>query len=380
MALGLFSRKQWTGGLYFGRAAWHPAPLELATKTPAAGTVPKDPAELARLLEDAGMAVTSPVSPSLAAQLRDVATVAGGAKGRSQIRAAVLNLLPTQPESALPAALIRDAADDVLAGLLAACEAISPRRMIAVVDTHDYKMTKLLREAIKRNKGLAGITVTRVLNTYPRAHPTLLVRSLFGAKLPPESLPNRVHRVIIDPVAAWALGRLARGGELPKDRPVQIFEDCKSPRLVLARVGMKVDELLIREKVEIAGQQVIRNGMLLGEEIDAGQTVIDWRTEMLAVRGQPILELSNPCISCGWCVDHCPTALAPVRLYEQSLMAANHRRGESLEARHCIGCGLCSYVCPTRLPLAAQVVRLRTELAETPAIPAQGPEEEAGDE
>ena len=42
------------------------------------------------------------------------------------------------------------------------------------------------------------------------------------------------------------------------------------------------------------------------------------------------------------------------------------RTGDALESRNCIGCGLCSYVCPTRLPLATQIIRLRTEISALP--------------
>jgi Na+-translocating ferredoxin:NAD+ oxidoreductase subunit C len=361
-------RRWWAGGLFFGPPAWRPAITLAPASGGSRGNVSTKAAELADLLEKAGMSVTSPVTPSLAAQLREAGGVELGVarKGGRQIRAVILNLLATQPESALPAALARGAAEDLLAGLMVVCDAILPRRAIAVIDRHEHGVARPLRQAIKRHRRFSGVTLVRMVNRYPLAHPAILLRAMFGKKLPPDSLPTRANRIVLDPVAAWALGRLAKSGFLPTQRPVQLFQPSAAPRLVMAPIGEKIADLLSREKIAAAGKQVIRNGMLLGEEADLAHAVIDWKTEMIAVRELPLPEPSNPCIACGWCVDHCPTGLSPVRLYEQSLLPAARRGGESLEARHCIGCGLCSYVCPTRLPLAAMTVRLRMEIVETP--------------
>jgi electron transport complex protein RnfC len=380
-------RNRWPGGLHFGPAAWTPAPLPLASAKPDATNgsdrpkfpVPASASELATLLESGGLAATSAVNPSLAAQLRDL----GGDdpvahRHRRRIRGLVLNLLPTQPEANIAGALMRQSPEDLLAGLALARDLIAPRKVYIVTDSHDYKSRRALRKIIKaapRKDAIPNLVIKSFVNLYPQAHPTILLRSLFGKKLAHDQLPTRANRVILDPVCAWALGRLARTGALPDHRPVQIFTESSPPKLILAKIGEPVSAHL--GDMNLDGTQVIRNGMLLGEEIHPAATNITWSTEIISARKLPQPERSTPCIACGWCVDHCPTALSPIALYQQSLAPVGSRTGDALESRHCIGCSLCSYVCPTRLPLATQIIRLRTEMA---AVPVPLPKEDPGDD
>jgi electron transport complex protein RnfC len=98
---------------------------------------------------------------------------------------------------------------------------------------------------------------------------------------------------------------------------------------------------------------------------------LDAKTETIILRVPVESEKPAACLSCGWCVDVCPTGLTPVHLMElaRKTAAAPGADGAALrtrsarEARHCIACGLCSYVCPTRLPLMEQTLQLRARVA-----------------
>jgi electron transport complex protein RnfC len=116
---------------------------------------------------------------------------------------------------------------------------------------------------------------------------------------------------------------------------------------------------------------VIVNGMLTGRQADGGTLRIDAQSESIILRAPADIEKPAPCLSCGWCVDVCPTGLTPVHLMELAQKtstpagteAAVLRSRSAREARHCIACGLCSYVCPTRLPLMEQTLQLRARVA-----------------
>jgi electron transport complex protein RnfC len=204
------------------------------------------------------------------------------------------------------------------------------------------------------------------LNRDPQAEPTLLVRSLLGRVLGVGALPPTVGCMIVDPVICWALGRHLRTGQGFGERPVQLFvQGCASPRLVMGRVGETVAELCRRHgvKEDLGTLQVIVNGMMAGREVAAGTERVGWDTEAVTVRQRVAAEEAAPCVSCGWCIDVCPTGLTPVRLME--LAQANGASVQSKaaqEARHCIACGLCSYVCPTRLPLMEKTVELKGKI------------------
>jgi len=65
----------------------------------------------------------------------------------------------------------------------------------------------------------------------------------------------------------------------------------------------------------------------------------------------PVEHKPEPCISCGWCAQVCPTRLRPADLFNLC------RRGGPADVllnqlTWCIDCGLCTHVCPSSLPLA----------------------------
>src|SRR6201986_4704306 len=101
--LGYLTRRQrMKGGLYLGPPGWAPGAIEgLDAGEPGekkeGRALPEERDALIALLGQIGLGKMSPILPSLAEQL--------GEMGGRRMRALVLNLLPTQPEYALAAAL-----------------------------------------------------------------------------------------------------------------------------------------------------------------------------------------------------------------------------------------------------------------------------------
>ncbi len=357
------------GGLYFGPAGWSPAAIESFAEPEPVGpappkALPEDRGELLQLLEAIKLGRTSAMVPSLAEQLEDLS-------GR-RMRALVLNLLPTQPEFALSSALSEVALPDMLAGLDAVQQHVRAKRVMIVMDRHDYRQRRLWRRANKSRR----YSLVPLLNRYPQAHPTLLMWSLFAKRLPVGRSPVRVNRMVLDPVTCWALGRYLRSGEAFSRRPVQVYAPTREkpePRVALVEIGEAATMLCERLRIPLLHRQVIVNGLLAGEEVDPVHFRVQADTDSITVREVPVAETPSPCFACGWCVDVCPTALNPVNLLdlaehaqhaaggtESAAISALLRSHEARESLHCVGCGLCSYVCPTRLPLTQQTLRLRT--------------------
>lgn len=71
----------------------------------------------------------------------------------------------------------------------------------------------------------------------------------------------------------------------------------------------------------------------------------------------------EPCITCGWCVDVCPTALRPIHL---ATLARTHADDDALldHLDWCMECGLCSHVCPSSIPLTQTLRQAAHEMAE----------------
>ena len=70
---------------------------------------------------------------------------------------------------------------------------------------------------------------------------------------------------------------------------------------------------------------------------------------------------STPCISCGRCIDACPTYLMPNEL-SQFLEAEDFEAAEDYNLMDCIECGCCAFVCPARRPLVQHMRRGKAEI------------------
>jgi Na+-translocating ferredoxin:NAD+ oxidoreductase RnfC subunit len=354
--------------------------------------LPHNRRDLALLLDSLGIGRTSAIIPALADQLRHL----GSGTGDVRPRALVLNLLPTQPEFTLGGALTRLALADLRTGMHALHHILHPRSLLVVFDRHDLSTWRAWKRIARQHH--FPVELRPLLNRYPQAHPTPLLRTLWGKRLQVDALPSRFNRLVIDPVTAWAFGRYLRTKQPLTDRPVQVFMQGDpagggGARLLTGRVGETLAAFATRYQLELAGRQIILNGMLAGAAGTA-DFVITGGTESISLRPVVPPETPSPCISCGWCVDVCPTALTPVRLMELNgrvpsgiemahgtggpaggaVGATLLRTSQARESLHCIGCGLCSYVCPTRLPLTEETLALRlrvlTATASRPAAAA----------
>jgi len=402
MHLPFSKRRRMIGGLYFGPAGWQPmrwdrpsAPLAAVTlprpaaaggmvrcgqvlspasseetvdivspwagvcdgrevvrgerEEPAFATQPqiKTLHDLINLLQRAGIGVTNPHIPPLLAQLRQLKD------GRA--RTIIVNMLPQQPESMLPSALSYLCMPELVAGLMLLLRILPARRTFAALERHDRRTLRLWRASLKRT----NVAQVRLLNRYPQANPTILARRLAARRLPVGAIPTRAGILMLDPVTLWAIGRFLVTGSPLVQRPIEIFCSDQAPRIVLSPLGASLQSLLASHGIATEGRQVIVNGIMSGTQADAPYDVVGPSTQMISIRPPPLHEMPTPCIACGWCVDHCPTELNPIRLHDLSLQKSPLKSDEAFEARHCIGCGLCSYVCPTRLPLSQQILSLR---------------------
>ena len=67
---------------------------------------------------------------------------------------------------------------------------------------------------------------------------------------------------------------------------------------------------------------------------------------------------SQPCISCGRCIDACPMRLMPSEL-SQYIEAEDINGAEQNFVMDCFECGSCAFVCPAHRPLVQHMRRAK---------------------
>jgi Na+-translocating ferredoxin:NAD+ oxidoreductase RnfC subunit len=201
-----------------------------------------------------------------------------------------------------------------------------------------------------------GLRMIPVRNAYPQADPTLLVWALLSARLPPDRLPIEAGALVLDAVAAVAVGAVARGEGVIQRQPLAVRDHARDLS-ILADIwrGSRTQEVLSALGLEA---ESLRAGDFLRERYVPLESVLDGGEIVLHITGPEQKVVPEPCIRCGWCLDICPTHVHPAGVLEGA-----QRDDEDIARQYgvnaCIECGLCSYVCPSRLPLlkAAQLMK-----------------------
>ena len=102
--------------------------------------------------------------------------------------------------------------------------------------------------------------------------------------------------------------------------------------------------------------KVLINGVFMGSSVVDLEYPVSKRVNSIIVLPKDVLKLEKElnCISCGRCVDICPSDLEPVFL-EKAIDKKDKTMLENLRYREFCKCGLCSYVCPSFRNLAEKI-------------------------
>ncbi|MBY4678321.1 electron transport complex subunit RsxC [Marinobacterium arenosum] len=197
------------------------------------------------------------------------------------------------------------------------------------------------------------VQICRLPHRYPAGGQPMLVKSLSGRTLSPGMLPAEVGVMVLNVATLHALGRAVFHGEPLVSRVVTLTGDVDKPGNVEVPIGMPVPALLAAAQPRDQQRGVQVGGPMMGRELSHPNAVISKTSSCLIVRCDDLFPPRPPagdCIRCNRCVDVCPMALQPLKLYAASQRADRITlQQEQLAA--CIECGACSHVCPSNLPL-----------------------------
>ncbi|MEW6648384.1 MAG: electron transport complex subunit RsxC [Pseudomonadota bacterium] len=273
---------------------------------------------------------------------------------RTEVDTLILNAAECEPYITCDDRLMRERADEVIAGARIMRHALHARRVVIGIEDNKPQAHAALGAALARIDR-SDIELVQVPTRYPTGGEKQLIKVLTGKEVPSQGLPIDINIVCHNVATAAAVHRAVELGEPLITRIVTVTgRGVAQPRNLEVLIGTPVDDLL----QQCGGTTPMLSRLVLGGPL-MGIT--------LAHRGLPVTKTGNcilaltpgefgqhgpvrNCIRCGECARVCPASLLPQQLYWHA-RAKDFDKVQDYNLFDCIECGCCTYVCPANLPL-----------------------------
>ena len=220
------------------------------------------------------------------------------------------------------------------------------------------------------NNALEGdggdVAVVALSTEYPQGAEKQQIYAVTGKEVPSGGLPMDVGTVVGNVGTALAVWDAVVNGRPLIERVTTVTGmPVGKPGNVLARIGTSYADL-----VEFCGgttsvpARVVSGGPMMGfAQSSLDITTTKTTSGILLLPPSSVSQFSSmPCISCGRCVDACPTYLMPAEL-SQMLEAEEYETAEEYNVLDCIECGCCAFVCPAHRPLVQHIRQGKAKVA-----------------
>lgn len=305
-----------------------------------------DPSELRQIIREAGIVGLGGAGFPSFIKLNPGA--------RTEIDTLILNAAECEPYITCDDRLMRERADEVIAGARIMRHALHARHVVISIEDNKPEAHAALRTALAR-LDRSGIELVQVPTRYPTGGEKQLIKVLTGKEVPSQGLPIDINIVCHNVATAAAVHRAVELGEPLISRIVTVTgRGVAQPRNLEVLIGTPVDDLLLQcGGTTPTLSRLVLGGPLMGITLQHhGLPVTKTGNCILALTpgefGQhgPV----RNCIRCGECARVCPASLLPQQLYWHA-RAKDFDKVQDYNLFDCIECGCCAYVCPANLPL-----------------------------
>ena len=267
----------------------------------------------------------------------------------------ILNAAECEPYITSDDRLLRERADQVIAGMQIVASILKPENCLIGIEDNKPEAIAALRLATKDTL----IQVCVVPTKYPSGGEKQLIKLLTNKEVPSGKIPADIGVVCQNVGTMAAIFKAVRFGEPLISRITTLTgQQIKQPGNVEVLFGTPINWLIEQYGYQASSkrgqkERLIMGGPMMGFTLEHPDTPIVKTTNCILAPNETELPLPPPaqaCIRCGLCADACPAELLPQQLYWFS-RAQELEKAEHHNLFDCIECGACSFVCPSAIPL-----------------------------
>ena len=213
----------------------------------------------------------------------------------------------------------------------------------------------------------ANIEVALLRTRYPQGAERQLIYAVTGRAINSEMLPADAGCIVDNVETMYSVQQAVVCGKPVIERTITISGDAiADPGNYIAPIGMSQADL-----VEASGgysqtpAKLISGGPMMGFAMYDTKVPMTKTSSALLAFSKDIVsdKPASNCISCGRCVDVCPSRMIPSRVAKYA-----EQRDEELFVKYngmeCVGCGCCSYICPAKRHLKQSITTMRSIVLE----------------
>ncbi|MCX7896513.1 MAG: electron transport complex subunit RsxC [Rhodocyclaceae bacterium] len=281
---------------------------------------------------------------------------------KAKIHTLILNGCECEPYLSCDDRLMRDAADEIVAGIRLMMRATGAQQALIGIEENKPEAIAAMRAATHHSP---AVEVRVVPARYPMGSEKHLFSMLMGREIPADCRTTDLGALVHNVGTAHAVYQAICAGHPLVERLLTVHGAAVAhPGNLWVPIGALVSDVFAFAGLLGEPARLVMGGPMMGVQLPHMQVpVIKGTSGLLALSAEEIGSTSpSSCIRCASCVRACPVGLLPLE------MAARIKAGKLTAAvdfglKDCLACGCCTFVCPAHIPLVHYFLHAKNELA-----------------
>lgn len=258
--------------------------------------------------------------------------------------------------------MMAEHAAEIWEGCLISRKILGAYHVAVAIETNKPEAIAAMEAAMKARDGGEGCELVKLPVRYPQGSEKQMIYAVTKRAVPAGGLPMDVGCVVDNAGTLYAIQQAVVHGRPLTHRAITVSGDAiANPGNLVAPIGTTFADL-----VEACGgikgnlAKIIAGGPMMGfaqPNLDTPMTKTS--SGLLLFTPEMVQQFtSQPCLSCGRCLDACPMKLSPSEM-SQAIEADDIHGADELGVMNCFECGSCTFVCPASRPLVQHFRRAK---------------------